>query len=778
LSFVFVFLLIVEEIRRLTKKVKELEEINLNYFRLLQTAGISTNALPQDFRRPTKYSNKITKEEVSALLRKSFDNCSDDSESLNTNNKRINDCLQNDEQNSNKKSKSKSKSKKRKERENDRKNYAPTPVLPNNLNNTTIDNKTNSQTTSSASIVLLNNQNVSTISDETPRLIVNSGSALNSLNTLQIRQTVGTQQLQILSTTPTLETMHSNSNLLSGQLLFNINPTPPQPQATAVLLPNGQILPIIAQQPQQQPLIYAQNHSFLLAPSSALQSQPTIISGQTASIATNITANAIHLTSPSNKSQNQETVSNEKSKVKTTTIETVEISPKQIKRKVNKKHKKIITPKGKSHKKEHVINDNNCVIDAKKLNNSQISTELSDEIDKNVKNTNNDKNIKNVDENNDKNSETEKTTKLKVMTTESSVESEANNCDILAKATESIFSPPPNSQKPNQKEVQNVNEKIEKHNDIINEKCKKRQDSQLKPNVSNQNEVISEYCANTTTANKAIELINDTNKNDNYVTSNQNNSKNEKNIAAGNKAETNKKSNNSNNDSSGSDSSHKLSNDERSAETTFHNSITTTQNSSTFGFCNAQNDSNNNDNHNIETENELPSLLLSSLNAENEVSAESVHSVSNSSLPAFLSLSPEHLTEYLPKDSIPNTTQTASTPLSANSVQFRLNSSEHNVDLHSIRHENTRIQQQKDQTFSLYSKSNEISVPTTQTETRSYSTNFPTISSLINNDYSEFPINKSVIPNNSNNYLENLNPNIMNKVNQQNNNAFLCKSCQ
>ena len=188
----------------------------------------------------------------------------------------------------------------------------------------------------------------------------------------------------------------------------------------------------------------------------------------------------------------------------------------------------------------------------------------------------------------------------------------------------------------------------------------------------------------------------------------------------------------------------------------------------------------------------MPSILLSLIDA-NEVSAESVHSVFNSSLPAFLSLSPEHLNEYLPKDNITNSTETVNPNRDptlendGNGVQFRISPNHSNVEHQSHQssvrpQQNNRHLQKVDQNYSQYSKNSEPSVATTTTESRSYTSNFPTISSLISNDYSDFSLtpNKSMFgSNNSTHYFENFNPNpLMNpKMSSQNNN-FLQISLQ
>ncbi|CAG2178473.1 unnamed protein product, partial [Oppiella nova] len=295
----------VEEIRCLTKRCKELEEKNINYYQLLETAGIPATGLAQDiqFQRPTKYSKKITEQQLSEFLtvNKSVNKKLDQ---LNASNKRTNDFGDSVSQNSSKQMRSESKKRKDNKRGLEAKNYTPTPVLPNTLNPLNHSSVISGQTVSnSGPIVILNDQNLSTVSaDDTPRLIVTNSSANdlnNALNAIQIRPQMGSQQLQIVSTGQGLDVIHGNTNLgagllsgLSGQILLNLNqlnqpPPPPQPQASAVLLSNGQLLPIITQpQVTQQPLIYQQpNQSYVLVPTN---NQSTIFGGQAASIASNL----------------------------------------------------------------------------------------------------------------------------------------------------------------------------------------------------------------------------------------------------------------------------------------------------------------------------------------------------------------------------------------------------------------------------------------------------------------------------------------------------------
>lgn len=60
----------VEELRRMNKRIKELEEQNTQCLRLLQAAGITCTSCPEEFcdQKSGKYSNKITSEQASALL--------------------------------------------------------------------------------------------------------------------------------------------------------------------------------------------------------------------------------------------------------------------------------------------------------------------------------------------------------------------------------------------------------------------------------------------------------------------------------------------------------------------------------------------------------------------------------------------------------------------------------------------------------------------------------------------------------------------------------------
>ncbi|XP_067143775.1 uncharacterized protein [Centruroides vittatus] len=60
----------VEELRRMNKRIKDLEEQNTQCLRLLQAAGITCTSCPEEFcdQKSGKYSNKITSEQASALL--------------------------------------------------------------------------------------------------------------------------------------------------------------------------------------------------------------------------------------------------------------------------------------------------------------------------------------------------------------------------------------------------------------------------------------------------------------------------------------------------------------------------------------------------------------------------------------------------------------------------------------------------------------------------------------------------------------------------------------
>ncbi|XP_015791860.1 probable serine/threonine-protein kinase DDB_G0282963 isoform X2 [Tetranychus urticae] len=81
----------------------------------------------------------------------------------------------------------------------------------------------------------------------------------------------------------------------------------------------------------------------------------------------------------------------------------------------------------------------------------------------------------------------------------------------------------------------------------------------------------------------------------------------------------------------------------------------------------------NSDNNETACDQDQLPLLLSSLSDDHEMSTESVHSVSNSSLPTFLSLSPpDHLTDFLSKTTDHNST--ARSPRYSSSIN-RLNTS-------------------------------------------------------------------------------------------------------
>ena len=881
-SYLYIYLYLVREIQRLTKRCKELEEKSKNYFKLLQTAGISPNSWPQDiqFERPTKYSKKITEQQLNEFLAKNSDK-------INQNNKRINDSDSDSGQSPPKKVKSKRVRKKREKenKERDLKISPPTPVLPKPAeqlspvsSSASNASSTSNQSTSSAPLIILNDQNLSTVQtvNETPQLIVNtSTSGYNHLNTFQIRPPFSQQPLQILG--PTFDT-----NMLSRQLLLNLNPPPPppQPQATAVLLPNGQLLPIISQpqqQPQQQPLIYATNQGIFLT-NPTPQTQTTLVSGQNNNIVSTINSNTINLTQNTNES-NRKPFPEDKPKELTTTIEAVAVPDKANKKICKSLKKQLFAQKVKNSKKDKrklMIDesDDEMIGESSHVKEISIDSELKNSETKNKTekplNTSKDK-IKSrssSDKNWEKNEKSVKKTnngKSKQVLTELCGKTDTKvkeSCDILAEATQSIFSPPPNTNKQvsnsgkkgtsssnknkankiidNRKEFRiddNKSKSMDNNNDNDNNKrnsCEMAA-NKLESNrvdASNENEVIgdqsvativssgrSSSSANSGTAdNKAnTDIINDTNKNDNYVrqTTVEHKPKAEKAIAAGNKAEISKKSVNNTNNVCAQDMNDKTdslnqstpepstiqSNANHRTQQAFpqnvvnapenRNSDNTSETTGLeLGFGPHQNQSNNSlasnepsntDTQTIMTESELPSILLS-LNDANEVSTESVHSVSNSSLPAFLSLSPEHLNEYLPKDNnnIEHSDESArdqSVQNNNNEMQFRLDSNQTNVEQNSnVRpQEKSYIQmQQKEQhNYSQYPKSSEHPVaPTTQTESRtSYPSNFPAIPTLINNDYSDYVINSNKSMFNSNystNYLDNLNP----KSGPQNNNLF------
>ena len=318
------------------------------------------------------------------------------------------------------------------------------------------------------------------LSTKLQKFIVNTNNGFNGLNSFQFRPTIGSQQLQFLSSAPTIDTMNTNPNLLSGQILLNLNPPAPQPQATAVLLPNGQIVSLMTPQPPQpQPIILAPNQSFFMTAPNKAQTQPTLISGQTttASISQNIQTINTNSTQKQNETQKAKPVSEEKPKKITTTIETIVVSEKPIKKRINRSIKKqICSPKAKNPKKDKPKQE---VIDKKeeKSTNCEKIVEKSVEKESDIKDT---KNIKISDKTTDEKSVISNKEKTKIKSSRSCDKSstektnenivnslkniknskskavltamsetpdkkmkESSKCDILAKATQSIFSPPP-----------------------------------------------------------------------------------------------------------------------------------------------------------------------------------------------------------------------------------------------------------------------------------------------------------------------------------------------
>ncbi|RWS29236.1 hypothetical protein B4U80_12737 [Leptotrombidium deliense] len=363
------------ELQQCRKRVKELEVMISSYYKLLRTAGISACVEHVDLwkHRPTKYSNKISEDQINSLVKNNKDEPDDSSSSESS-------------MNSTKK-----------------------------LTTNEESIKCQPNTSVSTNTVVVNDSTVATVSENKSRN-----------PQIQIRPT---SNVQLLPNAVACDNSVTN-NLVSGQIIIGhtVLNAPPQPQATALLLPNGQIVSVVS---QSQP-------SLLFSPGTGLVlTSPQV--NQLTTVSTNLSPNV--------------------SKPTTTTVEIVPASPEP---------QKAITKKKKTIKRL-----------LKNLSGNK----------KPVKNENlPSKGDGKCEETKDENTKSEGCTSEKRNKAGTDTELITTESDILAKATESIFSPRSSSK--SDETASNANNEKQDDKNVVSEQDTLQKDK-LEKNETIRNDELS-----------------------------------------------------------------------------------------------------------------------------------------------------------------------------------------------------------------------------------------------------------------------------------------------
>ncbi|RWS16935.1 hypothetical protein B4U79_16227 [Dinothrombium tinctorium] len=513
------------ELKECRKRIRELETTNSSYYKLLRVAGISPCAELSELWKhpPTKYSNKLSEQQVDSLLKK-----------------------MNEENDSPVKSLSPDSTSTREKEEKTQENST----------SISLQNNTPSSSSSSASSVLVLNESIAqtTTTAETDKAKVRNSTQLQ----------IHPSSVQLIPGTNLTCDNGLTNNILSGQIIIGPTVISPQqqPPATALLLPNGQILPVVNQ--SQPSLIYAPTTGLVLT-------SPHV--NQLTTIQTNINTNI----TPTNVTK------------PTTVVEAVLASPEP--------EKPAKTSKNGKHDKSNSSNKASKLVNMKKTSKNN-ARKLS---------TKNDQKNDTKDEGKNKCKQVSATNLVK---TNCSADT-GNLGDILAKATESIFSPAST----------NKSDDISSNNSADSEVKNKEQS--VKPTESVSIEKETDQIKNNSVRENDEEPPSKKSKKESVLTTNQKDRVNDNDL--GDKPETNKQVSGS-------------------ASEIFH-------------------ENRNEDNLVNDQDSELPSLL-GSLTEDNVISPESVNSVSNSNLSAFLSLSPsEQLSEFLVKETTSSNNVTSSQSL-------------------------------------------------------------------------------------------------------------------